>query len=170
MTNVECGMRNERFKYKLRWLLAVLDGFWALGFLSMGYLSVSVLFRLLSREMNKLNSDVVSMPHLTTLFMDVIPEPGWTLLVGAVCLSAAYGRLSFLTQDSITTRLFRWSLVVLMFVLLSACLPLFDMWNPLPRPVESEFWFDEAAFVALSFMLVVWAFVVRGVNAESRHS
>ncbi len=151
-------MTNESMKYKVRWLGAIADGIWALGFLSMGYLSVSVLLRLSAREMDKLNSDVVIMPRLTTLLMDVIPEPGWALLVGLVCLSAAYGRLSFLTRDSINNRLFRWSLVVLVFVLLSACLPLFDLLSPMPRPLGDLSWLDEGAFGVVSVLLAVWAF------------
>ena len=163
-------MTNEPFKYKLRWLLAVLDGFWALGFLSMGYLSVSVLFRLLSREMDKLNSDVVRMPHLTTLFMEALPEPEWGLFVGLLCLSVAYGRLSFLTQDSITTRLFRWSVAALMFVLLTAWLPLVDLLNPMSRRPESTSWLDEGAFAVVSVLFAVWAFATRENNSGSQHS
>ncbi|MFO1486593.1 MAG: hypothetical protein U1F71_24740 [Verrucomicrobiaceae bacterium] len=163
-------MPDESSKLKLRWLLAILDGFWALGILLLGYLVLDLPLRVFSSELDKLNLDVVVPPQISILLLDIVPEAGWELFIGILSLAVAYGRLSFSTQDSITNRLFRWSVAVLMFMLASACLPLFDLLNPLPMSRESSSWLDEAAFVALSLSLVVLTFTKRAVDDNSRCS
>lgn len=154
---------------KLRWLLAILDGVWALGFLLLSYLAVDLLLRFSAAEVSKLNVDVAVPSELFNLLVNLVPEAGWGLFIGILCLAIAYGRLSFSTQDSITNRLFRWSAAVLMFMLFAACLPLFDL-NPLPRPRENTSWIDEAAFVALSLLLTFLAFTKRVTDDKSQCS
>lgn len=155
---------DESSRRKLRWLLAIFDGFWALGFLLLGYLALDFPLRLFLSELDKLNLDVVVPPALTVLLDNIVPEAGWALFIGILCLAVAYGRLSFFTQDSITNRLFRWSVALLMFMLFSVCLPLFDLLSPLPRRRENLSSLDEGAFIALSLLLAALAFTKRAVD------
>lgn len=151
---------------KLRWLLAIVDGCWAFAFQFLGFLALDVPFRHFASEWDRMN-DVFMPPKLTILLLDLLPEAGWELVTGMGLLALAYARLSFATQDSITHRLFRWSVVVLMFMVATACLPLFDLWNALPPPRRSLFWFDEAAFLALSLVLTVLAFTIHRPRTQA---
>lgn len=157
---------DESIRRKLRWLIAILDGFWALGFLLLGYLALDFPLRLFISEWDKLNLDFVAPPALTVLLDNIVPESGWALFMGTLFLAVAYGRLSLLTQDPITNRLFRWSVALLMFMFFSICLPLFDLLIPLPRPRESIFSLDEVAFIALSLLLAALAFTKRAVDKD----
>ena len=143
----------------IKWLLAILDGIWAFVFMFMGYMAVSFTLRLAAREMGKLNADVVMMPELTVLLMNVLPEAGWALLIGIVCLAAIYGRLSFDTQEPVTGRLFRWSVVVIAFMLLVACIPLIDLMSDYPPMLTDDWWLDELAFLLICISMALFVFM-----------
>ena len=169
MTNDECRMTNvppdaaaatRTARDRSRWLLAIVDGVWAWGCLSLGYLTVSFLLRLFVCELDRLNSDVVLPPPLTMLLVNVLPEPGFALVIGVSLLSVAYARLSYLAQDSITTRLFRWSLGLFFGMLMIVALPLLDMLNPWPRMLEDRYVYDEVAFLLFTSLAAVLPFVI----------
>lgn len=148
-------MRDESTMLKLRWLMAIADGLCSWCFLVLSYVTTTLLLQLSDAAMDKLNRDVAIEPHLTAALRVFFPEPGYCVPLGITFLSFGYARLSFVENSQLTSRLFRWSVVVLMTLLFVASLPILDL-DGFSHSSDDFSWLDEAAFVTVSFVILIF--------------
>lgn len=145
-------MVNKHPRRFLRWLLAVWDG------LSFGWL----LFALYIAAMNVEQAAEFAwhpkpderLPRLTIWMRNALPDGAWSLLTGLVTSSIGFGLISLASKEALSSRVFRWTVIAGMTILLGLALPIMAMFLNLSGGPDEIIW-DEILFAALGLCMLI---------------
>jgi hypothetical protein len=155
-------MSTESTRYWSRWLLAVWEGFLMLWFLIMCFFSVSLMLghpEIFGVDAKKA---LAMPPEATALLKSIMDEPALLFLM--LGISVGFGAVALVSEEAVTSRCFRWLVVVVATSFACALLPVYGLVTMLCGGTESGTLLGWVMLSALS-LLVAWL----GICYARRH-
>ena len=137
----------------LRWTLAIMDGLFFAWFLTVGYLAARLLLR-----MSESQIELEREPLFTQYTRILLPEFAWSLLPGALCFGFGFGFISLNADESPTSRIFRWAVILSATLFYAAAIPAIDAHLLLNEGPEDVYLFDEVLYLFLGLTMFIYGF------------
>ena len=131
----------------------VLETVFSLFFLSLCSLALHLPLRVFECSMNHGQFKGLTMPEITRCLEWCLPEEVWSAIVGTIALAVGFASVASVSQDALSSRLFRWFLIPLGFAIFAAILPLAESRMCLCSKNQDAVWLDEILFLAFCLAL-----------------
>lgn len=119
----------------------------SLLFLALCYFALHLPLRIWECSMNHGNLEGLSkLPGITECLKDCLPEQPLSGVLGTIALAFGFASVASVSQESLSSRLFRWFLIPLGLAFFAAILPVAESHTCLCSSIDDKFWIDEVVF------------------------
>lgn len=157
VANVDhAGMKNEPDRHWTQWLLAAWEGIVFGWFLCISHVAARNLIQISEFVWHPRPESTP--PRLTLWLLNVLPEETWALLIGLLAFILGFGLVSLASNEAPASRLFRWSAIAVLTMLVGLSLPAMAAFKNLSGGPDGQSW-DEVLFVALALSVLMYGII-----------
>lgn len=149
MKKPEWRMMNKSGIGKLRWLSAVCEACLMLWFLMICWFVLGVSLRH-PEVLAGVNISDGAKPEITKLALALLPQHSISILLGLPGLAIGFAAMAMVTDEALSSRLFRWLVVLIATFVFAAFLPLADRVLTLGREIDTATFDWTEALVTLA--------------------
>lgn len=133
--------------------LFALETVFSLFFLLLCYFAVHLPLSILESLINHGRLAGPTLPKLTQWIQWILPENATAGILGSLAIAAGFASVASVSQEALSSRLFRWFLIPLGMAVLAAILPLAESYVHMCGGTHDNGWLDEMVFLALCMTL-----------------